>query len=48
MNKKPKIKSPPKPKSRKTEPGLKGKRNTPSNAKEKAELIRIWDEDLCE
>ncbi len=40
----------PKPKSRKVESGSRGKSKpqTPSTAKDKEELIRIWDEDLCE
>lgn len=50
MRKKAKRKPPSKPKSRKVESGLKGKRKpgTPVSIKEKEELIRIWDEDLCE
>lgn len=50
MRKKAKRKGPPKPKSRKVESGPRGKRKpgTPASLKEKEELIRIWDEDLCE
>ncbi len=50
MRKKAKRKPPSKPESRKVESGAKGKRKsqTPSTANEKEELIRIWDEDLCE
>jgi hypothetical protein len=48
MRKKAKRKAPSKPKSRKVESGLKGKRKPPFITKEKEELIRIWDEDLCE
>lgn len=48
MRKKAKRKAPSKPKIRSVESGPKGKRKTPSATKEKEELIRIWDEDLCE
>ena len=48
MRKKPKRKLPSKPKSRKVESGSKGKPKTPSTNKDKEELIRIWNEDLCE
>jgi hypothetical protein len=50
MRKKAKRKPSTKPKSRKVESGSRGKPKpqTPSTAKEKEELIRIWDEDLCE
>ncbi|MDH3257396.1 MAG: hypothetical protein OEM27_07245 [Nitrospinota bacterium] len=48
--KKAKPKRASKPKIRKTESGAqkKPKLKTPSTAKEQEELIRIWDEDLCE
>ncbi len=50
MRKKAKRNPPSKPKPRKVESGSKGKSKpkTPSTAKEQEELIRIWDEDLCE
>jgi hypothetical protein len=48
MRKKGKRKSISKPKIRKVETGSRGKRKPPSNTKDKEELIRIWDEDLCE
>ena len=48
MKKKSKRKAPAKPKSRKVESVPKGKQKPPCNAKEKEELTRIWDEDLCE
>jgi hypothetical protein len=50
MRKKVKRKAPPKPKTRRVESGSRGKSKpkTPSRAKEQEELIRIWDEDLCE
>ena len=50
MRKKAKRKSPSKPKIRKVESGARGKRKsqTSATAKDKEELIRIWDEDLCE
>ncbi len=48
MRKKTKRKPPSKPKIRKVESGAKGKRKTQTSVKEKEELIRIWDEDLCE
>jgi hypothetical protein len=48
--KKAKRKFPSKPKIRRVGTGSKGKSKSPatSNVKEKEELIRIWDEDLCE
>jgi ribosome modulation factor len=50
MRKKAKRKPLSRPKSRKVESGSKGKSKpkTPSDAKDKEELIRIWDADLCE
>ena len=50
MRKKARIKSPSKPKIRKVESSPKGKLKprTPSATQNKEELIRIWDEDLCE
>jgi len=50
MRKKAKRKPSTKPKARKVESGSKGKLKPkiPSTAKDKEELIRIWDEDLCE
>jgi hypothetical protein len=48
MRKKAKRKAPSKPKSRKVKSGSKGKRKAPSTEREKEELIRIWNEDLCE
>lgn len=48
MRKKAKRKVPSKPKSRKVKSGSKGKPKALSTVKEKEELIRIWDEDLCE
>jgi hypothetical protein len=50
MSKKAKRKLPPKPKIRKVEsaPGGKRKPGTSASIKDKEELIRIWDEDLCE
>jgi len=46
--KKTKRKSPSKPHSRKVESNAKGKPKSQTTAKDKEELIRIWDEDLCE
>ena len=48
MRKKANRKAAAKPKSRKVESGSKGKRKSPATAKEKEELVRIWNEDLCE
>jgi len=50
MKKKAKRKPPSKPKIRKVESGAKGKSKpeSQSSAKDKEELIQIWDEDLCE
>jgi len=48
MRKKSKRKAPSKPKTRKVEPGSKGKPKALTTDKEKEELIRIWNEDLCE
>lgn len=50
MRKKAKRKAPSKPKNRKVESGAQGKPKpkTQTTAKDKEELIRIWDEDLCE
>ena len=48
MRKKPKGKAPSKLKSRKVPSGSRGKRKTPTITIEKEELIRIWNEDLCE
>jgi hypothetical protein len=50
MRKKAKRKPPSKPESHKVESGAKGKSKpqTASTTKDKEELIRIWDEDLCE
>ena len=48
MRKKAKRKTTSKPKPRKAESGPKGKRKTPVTPKDKEELIRTWNEDLCE
>lgn len=48
MRKKAKRTPASKPKTRKMESSPRGKRKPPSAAKDKEELIRIWDEDLCE
>ena len=48
MSKKAKPKRSSKPRKAESGPQKKPKPKTPSTAKEQEELIRIWDEDLCE